>query len=159
MEMLGEASATGRGVKHVTDIVAAMAPPPSSPSNALPGSATVTKSEPAGKYVSLKDRAVALAPWAVGGALGALAWKDHRILGFVSAGALADAGVKLSKGGDKKELLCGLAVDASAVAGSLMWKRHPLLGFLGGALAGAAATYFVDGSPVRKAYEKYKAKK
>lgn len=137
-------SPTILGVHRAADIVAAMTPPANAP--AVPAVAPAPQS-------SMFAKAKGFAPGLVGAGVGAYAWKKHRILGAVLGHAAACSGLEFYRG-DKKKALCDMAVEGAAVAGALHFKKSPVLGFVGGLLAGAAATYFVPGSPVRAQVQK-----
>jgi len=160
-DRLGEISSSMKGAKRASDLVAALMPPPAPThvhGDAAPGAAAaaivpaapaaVTKTGP-----SLGHAAIAFAPTLVGGAAGALAWKKHRVLGFLAGQSLAYNGAALLKGDaeQRKEAMYQVAVEGSGIAGALYLKKymHPALGWFAGILAGTAVTSMLPGSPAR----------
>lgn len=87
-----------------------------------------------------------------GSVVGALLWKDHRVLGFLGGGSAAGAVVALAH--KRFALAADVAIPAAAaVAGSYYWqKRYPQHGNLGGVagyvLAGAAARIATNLTPL-----------
>lgn len=137
---LSGASTTVEGVRQAADILAALAPP-----TIGVGSAALVKSN----QTSVTKKVVAFVPGVVGSGIGAVLWKDHRILGALVGHAAVTGGWEFYKG-DKKKAACQFAVEGAGVAGALLYKKHPALGWASGIVLGAAATYFVPGSPVRR---------
>lgn len=129
-------SPTIMGLNQVADIVAAVTPPAGTPPVAQ-------VSQP-----SLVSKVSRFAPGLAGAGAGGYAWKKHRVLGALLGHAVVQSGYDYMKG-RKREALCQLAVEGAGVGGALYYKKHPVLGWLGGVVAGAVATYFVPGSPVR----------
>jgi len=163
-DRLGEISSSMKGAQRASDLVAALLPPPA-PSHVLGAeapaaapTAALVPGTPAAAVVkvgpSLGKAAIAFAPTLVGGAAGALAWKNHRILGFLAGQSLAYNGAALLKGDadQKKEAVYQLAVEGSGIAGALYLKKHmhPVFGWLVGIAAGTVATSLLPGTPARR---------
>lgn len=134
---------------RIAGVVAAMTPPPAAQGAMVPSGSSnvVAKIKP-------------LVPGAVGAVAGFVAWKKHPVLGALAGHAVADAAYEAYKG-DKKKAACNLAVEGAGVLGALYNKKIPFAkkggaigGYVAGILAGAVATYFVQGSPVRRALGK-----
>ena len=149
-DILGDASPTARSGKRVAEIVAALAPPTRAEGEGEPGTAIVkaeTKSEPVGP-MSLQ-----LVPGAIGGVVGAVAWKQHRVLGFLAGHAVAANAIPIVRGyGDeRKRALYQLGIEGAGIGGALMLKKymHPAFGWAVGILGGVAVSAFIPGSPDR----------
>ena len=144
--VIGNVSTSAAGVKKAADIVAALAPP-----STTPGTGAMVP------HKSVTESVKAIAPGAVGAVGGYLAWKSHRILGALAGHAIGANAMELASG-DKKKALCNMAVEFAGIVGSLKSPKHRVLGYVGGAVAGLVATYFVPGSPSRDAYDKWRGK-
>jgi len=141
-KVLGSVSPSAAGAKRVADIVAALAPPPST-------SASSVAMTPVKPTESPASAAVKLVPGLIGGAVGySMFRRSHPVLGFLGGHALGSAAFSLYKGGEeRKRALCQLGVEAAGIGGALMWKQHPVLGWVAGIAAGTVASSFVPGSP------------
>jgi hypothetical protein len=116
----------------------------------------MVKAEP---KADVKKVALALVPGVIGAGVGALVWKDHRLLGALAGHAVASTAVPIWRGGaERKRGLCQLGIEGAGVVGALLWEKHPVVGWLGGVTAGALVTAFVPGSPAQKAYKDLKTK-
>lgn len=148
MEQLGEISSSAKTAKQAADIVAAMAPPPVDSIQGAGDTVAVTK--PAESSPSVGKSIAGLAPGVAGGALGAVVWKKHRVLGFL-AGHAVGANAKALYSGDRTGAMCRVAIEGSGVAGALLLKKrmHPVFGWMLGVAAGAVATSFVKNSPMK----------
>lgn len=143
-----EVSPTARGVGRVSDLILGLAPSPA-PAAGTAALAPVKQDEP------ITKKLVKFVPHVVGAGVGYMVWKKHPILGALAGHALVNSGYEYYKG-DKKTALCELAVEAAGVMGALklFGGRSPVKGWLVGVVAAAAATYFVDDSPVKKVVDK-----
>lgn len=158
VEKLAEVSSTARGAKRVADIVSALTPPPHTQASsdfvagddapAAPASAAVVKVE---QKPSVDKVAFALAPGFVGAGIGALVWKQHRVLGALVGHAVGDNVYSLvrAEGFERRQAICQLGVEGAGIVGALVWKNHPIFGWLLGVGAGAAAS-MIPGSPINK---------
>jgi len=148
--VLGSLSPTILGAHRVADIFAALTPP--APAAGVP-------SAPAPSNSQIMDKAKQFAPGLAGAGVGAYVGAKHRhpVLGALAGHAVVNSAYEYYKG-DKKKAVCNAAVEGAALAGALYYKkgRKPLLGYAIGLVAGAVATYFVDGSPVKNAVAKYR---
>lgn len=150
MESLGEISSSAKSAHHAANIVKAMTPP----DQAIEGAAAASpETKP-----SVSKSMLGLAPGLAGGGAGALAWKKHRVLGFLGGHALGSNVYPIFRGSaqERKSALCRLGIEGSGVAGALMLKKkmHPVLGWLVGIVAGTAVTAFVPNSPVKAELKK-----
>lgn len=139
MDIITGASPTARGAARAADIVAALAPP--AKSSAVATSAAHSSESFTGKLVRF-------VPGVAGAGVGFFAWKKHRVLGALAGHAVVGSAYEFYKG-DRTKAVCDLAVEGAGVAGALWYKKRPWAGWLGGVLAGAVATYFVPGSPIK----------
>lgn len=158
--VIGSISPTILGAHRIAGIVAALTPPATTPGAIAPAAAPA-----AAPGESLTSKAMKFAPGAAGAAAGAYLWKNHRILGALAGHAIVNSGYDAMKGGDKVKSACQGVVEGAGVLGSLYNKkmpikfaRNPIIGYVVGVLAGAAATYFVPGSPIKDQIAKIKAK-
>jgi len=151
MEVLGTVTPAAGGAKRVRDIVAALAPPVRTG-----GPAALVRTDAGSKAPTVKDAAVAVVPGVLGGAVGAYAWKNHRILGFLVGHAVASTVHPLVTGKKRKEAMFQLGVEGAGIAGALAWKKHPFFGWLAGGVAGMLATGLIKSSPTRALYDKWK---
>jgi hypothetical protein len=89
-----------------------------------------------------------LLPGVAAGVVGATAWKDHRVLGFLAGDTLGLNAYRFYRGqkDDRVRAACNVASSATAIAGSLYWKKHPFYGWVIGFVVGSVATAFVPGS-------------
>ena len=87
-------------------------------------------------------------PGAAVGVVGALRWKGHPVLGFLTGDALGANAYRMYRGqGDDRTIAsCNIAQTASIVGGSLMWKKPTFWGGVLGFVVGAIATSYVPGS-------------
>lgn len=142
-KVLGSVSPSAAGAQRVADVVAALAPPPSTSVSTHSAAMVSTKSE------SPATAAAKLVPGLIGGAIGySMFRRSHPVLGFLGGHAVGSAAFSLYKGGaERKKALCQLGVEAAGIGGALMWKKHPVLGWVAGVAAGTVASSFVPGSP------------
>lgn len=85
---------------------------------------------------SVRDALLAAAPVAVG-AVGALLWPGHRVLGALGGLALGRNAANLAAGSTTVQAaLESLGAHAIATAGSLSLPGYPIIGYLAGAAAG-----------------------
>lgn len=97
-----------------------------------PGSAVTTRDDATNALVTL-------GVGTVGAVIGAVFWKNHRVLGTL-AGLTAGGVAGALAAGKHVTALGYIASEAAAVGLSLKWKKHPALGYLGGKIAGTALT-------------------
>lgn len=79
------------------------------------------------------------------GTIGAVAWKKHRVLGFLGGSSVGASGFNVTKG-EYGEAASHLVVASTSTFGSLKWKKHPVLGFLGGYVVGAGLSMLIPKS-------------
>lgn len=128
------------------DIVAALAPP-----------AVKDALVPNKGHHSIGESVKEMLPGVAGAVAGAVMWKRHPILGLVMGHAVGTNAMELYKG-DRTKALCSLAVEGAGTYAALKYGKgrtvRSVVAFVGGALAGAVATSFVDGSPAKDAWKK-----
>lgn len=149
MEMLGQVSPSMGGARRVRDMVAALTPP------ATGGAAALMKQDQ--PRPSAADAALGMVPGLVGGGLGALAWKRHRVLGFLAGHAVGSVVRPLVTGKGRMQAFTQVGVDAAVIGGALLWKKHPFWGGVIGLLAGATVAGFVKDSASRDIFNKWKS--
>jgi hypothetical protein len=153
--VLGNIAPSLNGARRASDILAALAPPPQ---ESTPKALAKLEPKPQVRE-SAAHAALGLAPGLVGAAIGAVAWKNHRVLGALAGHALASNVYPIVRGGpaERTRALCGLGVEAAGIGGALLYPAHPVVGWLGGVVVGAVVTSFVPGSGAQEAWEKIKA--
>ena len=144
--ILGDLSPTARGATRIGQALAVLEPPPEATGQASNNAYARRKAASEGGIIPTLQ---SIAPHVVGAAGGAYLWKTHPILGAAVGHALTTAAWETYQG-DSHKAICMLAVEGAGVAGALLRPSSPLVGYIGGAAAGAAVTYFVPDSPVRK---------
>lgn len=149
VDAVGNVSPSVNTASHVADIVQAMTPPPKDET----GTAIVPITS--AKKKSPTEMAMKIAPGIVAGAVGAYAWKEHRLLGFLAGHALGSVAVPLYKG-QRTKPLARLGVEAAGIAGALLYKRHPVAGWVLGVASGLVVASFIPGSPIRDEFNKLK---
>jgi hypothetical protein len=164
-DILGDASPTVRSGQRVAEIVAALAPPVRSDDvdgDTPPAPATTAlvkiepKSEPIGPLMPF-------VPGLIGGAVGAVAWKKHRVLGFLAGHAVAASAIPIARGyGDeRRRALFQLGIEGAGIGGALLLKKHanlnPALGWAVGILGGVAVTALIPGSPANEGVKQIRA--
>lgn len=163
-DVLGSVSASAKSAAHAAEIVAALAPPPvkldvAGGEDTAHAAMVAAKPAPSSSVVG---SAFALAPGLIGGGVGAYAWKEHRVLGFLAGHAIAQNARPILRGSDaeRRNAYCLLGVEGAGIAGAMLLKKymHPVFGWMLGTLAGVAASSFVPGSPVNNEYAKLTAK-
>jgi hypothetical protein len=87
-------------------------------------------------------------PGLVVGTVGAVAWKKHRVLGFLAGDALGMNAYDIAKGSKTERIsaVCNLGVTGAAVAASLNWHKHPFWGYVLGSIGASIVTSFVPGN-------------
>lgn len=151
IEVLGNISPTARGAQHAADIVAALTPPIAT----TPGSNSSLVPTRSGGH-SLGSIVKEVIPGVIGGALGALVFKKHRVLGLLGGHALGSTAYQLYRndGDDREIALYRLGIEGAGIAGALAFKKHRALGWIGGVASAAAVSTFIPGSPVRYEWDK-----
>lgn len=144
-ELLGEVSVTAGGGKKVADIFQALVPPEGT-------AVTIAHAGGVGSQAATSRSAMrALLPGAVGAAVGAVVWSDHRVLGAVAGHALAVTAPGLLKGGHpRRTAVFRLGVEASAITGALLWPEHPVLGFGAGLGVATLVSALIGRSPANE---------
>lgn len=156
MTVLGAASPTAKSAK---DILEALVPPKRVEAPVVEGESA----PPAKPEVALSERvthlAVDLAPGVIGGAVGAYAWKQHRVLGFLAGHAVAANALPIlrNRDGERKDAIHMLGVESSGVVGALVHKRSPALGWVLGTVGGAVVSSMFSDSPIRKHYREWRS--
>ena len=78
---------------------------------------------------------------AVGAAVGAYLWKQHRVLGALG-GASLGRNLPAVLTHDRYNALYNMAVTGVAIMGARTYQKHPVYGFAGGWTVANLATYF-----------------
>lgn len=101
-----------------------------------------------------------LLPGTVAGIAGALAFENHRVLGFFAGEAVGLNAYRMyrGKGDDRRRAAGNLGMTAGLIAGSLMWESHPFWGAVSGLGVGIAATAMVKGTNANKLYQKVRGR-
>ena len=161
-DILGASSPTARSGQRVAEIVAALAPPTRTEGDgdsAAPATTALVKVEP--KHEPIGPMAMPLVPGIIGGAIGAVAWKKHRVLGFLAGHAIAANALPIARGyGDeRKRALYQLGIESAGIGGAFLLKKHmnPALGWAVGILGGVAVTAFIPGSPANEGVKQIRA--
>lgn len=137
-DILGAISPSIASASKIAGVVAALSPPPSD------GSTAAVVAQP---KTSTAKQIFGILPIAAGAAAGAYYWKEHRVLGIMAGGAIANSAAQYYKG-EKKNALYGLAIEAAAITGALRYKS-PVAGYIGGLVAATAVAACIPGSPQR----------
>jgi hypothetical protein len=154
-DLIGAASSTGRTASRIAGVAAALAPPPPP----TPGAAMVPVA-PQHQTESIGEFAWSVAPSVAGGAVGAYAWRRHRVLGFLAGSAVVSNASGLYSGGDARtHALHRLGIEGAGIVGALQSKRplYQVGGWLAGTVLGMIASYYVPGSPVKAEWQAYEA--
>ncbi len=77
-----------------------------------------------------------------GGAIGAVVWKKHRVLGAIAGSSIGRNTPALLHAEHRRSALCNMGVTGAGVLGSLLMPGTPAVGFIVGWLAGGAAVYY-----------------
>ena len=120
---------------------------PSTPSN-------TTKAPMPARTAALQKQEVQRAAADLGGSaalgiIGALLWRDHRVLGFLGASALGHSAFSVASK-DYVGALGTIGTTTAGIGGSLLWKNHPILGFLVGEVAGNAVMAAIPGTQTNR---------
>ena len=83
------------------------------------------------------------------GIIGALLWRDHRVLGFLGASALGHSAFSVASK-DYAGAVGTFGTTAAGIGGSLLWKNHPILGFLVGEVAGNTIMAAIPGTQTNR---------
>lgn len=76
----------------------------------------------------------------IGAVIGAVVWRDHRLLGILLGASIGHNVPILGRVGERRGALCNLGVMSAAVLSSLSLSKHPAIGFgLGWTAAGGVA--------------------
>lgn len=163
MDTVAAVSPSGKGVKNVSDIVAALVPPvlgaePAASTALVPASPAAAPQKSASQKAAAA--AVAMAPGVAAGAAGAFLWRKHPVLGFLVGHAVGQNAMPIYRGGDgRKDALVMLGIETAGIAGSLFMKKSPVVGYFLGVGGAAAASAAIPNSPIRKRYEAWQASK
>lgn len=84
----------------------------------------------------------------VGAVVGALLWRDHRVLGALAGASVGRNAPALIKGDQRRMAVCNLGITGAATIGALTLRRNPVVGFVLGWLGGGALAYTAGCNPV-----------